>query len=748
MEQGFQVTLEIGEEGSLSFTEAIAALPAIPELATCLSTWQHHYHQSAKTTRISLQRITVQAGALSQKEACRQAARELQTVFKAWLDSPLFHEVECRLREAIHLNETVRVLLRTNDRRLHHLPWQCWDFIERYTQAELAFSSPPLITARKNATGAVKVLAILGDRRGIDTESDRQQLETLLDAEVLFLVEPSRRQINNHLWDQAWDILFFAGHSQTEDHQGRIHINPTDSLTIAELKYGLKRAIAQGLQLAIFNSCDGLGLAYELEQLQLPQLIVMREPVPDQVAQAFLTQFLSAFAGGEPLYLATRQARERLQGLEDEFPCASWLPAIYQNPTEIPLTWRELKEAQRAQPSLLPPAQRISNRWLALIPLLTSLVVTGLVIGARSLGWLQASELWAYDRLMQQQPKAELDRRILLVTVTDQDIQRFGKPLTDQTIQRLLTTLKQYQPRVIGLDIYRDIPVEPGHENLLKLLRQSDRIVTICDVGEPGSYPAIPQPSGVPSVYLGFSDTLLVDIDGVVRRYTLATETKAIDCPTNKAFGWQVARHYLSAEAKPVMQTPQLSSTTVPSMKQPFGGYQQSDEIDPSSQQVLIHYRPSHQVAEEVSLSKVLDQPQSQFLRDRIVLIGYVGQTKDHHPTAVGEMFGIQIHAHIISQLLNAASGDRAFMSVWSNQKEIGWIVGWAMLGGSLVWIRSRRRVILAQIGALSILLLSCFYGFTQLIWIPFIPTAIALLTTLLITRYFTKIVRKLHRSD
>jgi WD40 repeat protein/energy-coupling factor transporter ATP-binding protein EcfA2 len=96
------------------------------------------------------------------------------------------------------------------------------------------------------------------------------------------------------------------------------------------------------LQLAIFNSCDGLGLALELEQLHIGQMIVMREPVPDQVAQSFLTYFLAEFAGGKSFYLAERKARLKLHGLEDNFPCASWLPAIFQNPAAVPPMWQDL----------------------------------------------------------------------------------------------------------------------------------------------------------------------------------------------------------------------------------------------------------------------------------------------------------------------------------------------------------------------------------------------------------------------
>ncbi len=103
----------------------------------------------------------------------------------------------------------------------------------------------------------------------------------------------------------------------------------------------LKKAIQQGLTLAIFNSCDGLGLATNLADLQIPQIIVMREPVPDRVAAEFLKNFLTAFSGGQPLYQSVREAREKLQGLEDQFPCATWLPVICQNPALLPLSWKE-----------------------------------------------------------------------------------------------------------------------------------------------------------------------------------------------------------------------------------------------------------------------------------------------------------------------------------------------------------------------------------------------------------------------
>jgi hypothetical protein len=118
---------------------------------------------------------------------------------------------------------------------------------------------------------------------------------------------------------------------------------------VSPLKAGLEKAIEHGLQLAILNSCDGLKLAEDLADLNIPQVIVMREPVPDRAAQQFLKFFLKAFSSGESLYLAVRQARKRLHetGWDDNCPGVSWLPVIYQNPTVGALNWSSYLEPPR-----------------------------------------------------------------------------------------------------------------------------------------------------------------------------------------------------------------------------------------------------------------------------------------------------------------------------------------------------------------------------------------------------------------
>ena len=187
-------------------------------------------------------------------------------------------------------------------------------------------------------------MIVLGNSEGINVADDEKLLKELChDAELVVLTEPSVLELNEHLWDdKGWDILFFSGHSRTESEQGIIYLNSVDRLTIEQLKESLKRAVRGGLQLAFFNSCDGLGIAAELESLHIPQVIVMREPVPDKVANRFLKYFFEEFTKGTSFYKSVNVARRKLQGLEKNYPCASWLPVIVQNLLEIPPTWQNL----------------------------------------------------------------------------------------------------------------------------------------------------------------------------------------------------------------------------------------------------------------------------------------------------------------------------------------------------------------------------------------------------------------------
>lgn len=338
-EQGFPVTLHISEETKLPYTDMKDSLPPAPEIPELYHQWRDKYYGLEPMRRV-IKLHPAQTTNFSSKKDCEEAAEALEACMKEWFNQPSLVNLRRHLLDEVGQNESARIIFQTQDELLKKLPWHLWDVFEHRPNAEFSLSAryaPPSEPLKR----PVKILALLGGDEGLNVQEDRDLLKKLPGANVTLLEKPSREKFNDELWEKPWDILFFAGHSSSyeEGNSGVIQINETDSLSLNQLKNALKKAKQNGLKLAIFNSCDGLGLAQSLADLQIPLTIVMREPVPDRVAQKFLQYFLKSFCKGESFYLAVRHAREKLQGIEDKFPCASWLPVVCQNPAEKTPIW-------------------------------------------------------------------------------------------------------------------------------------------------------------------------------------------------------------------------------------------------------------------------------------------------------------------------------------------------------------------------------------------------------------------------
>jgi len=354
-EQGFRVTLEIGEDGKLRSVPATGKLPPIPEISQIYESWQYAFRSLGSRFRLEWEEEeeetddSVVRFSPGVNSSCKNFNDQLKESINDWLDSKDFRPIKNKLLLQLNSSDKVRVIIQTDEKRLWQLPWGIWNFFDDFPNAGVALSTiehiPVKYSVSKAPTDKIRILAILGNHTGINVEADRKELNKLVDADIEFLDEPERSDFEA-LWDKSWDILYFAGHSKTEGEEGIINFNKNESLRLGELKDTLRRAIQNGLKLAIFNSCQGLGLAYELASLHIPQVIVMREPVPDRVAQEFLKYFLKAFSNGRPLYTSVRDAQAKLrelQRLEERFPGASWLPVICQNLAEVPLTWQQLR---------------------------------------------------------------------------------------------------------------------------------------------------------------------------------------------------------------------------------------------------------------------------------------------------------------------------------------------------------------------------------------------------------------------
>jgi CHASE2 domain-containing sensor protein len=748
------VIAQLWDEDSPTPMQFTGSLPAAPELGSLYHRWKQLYEAlyATKGWRSSAQPLAFEVDEddlthISQTEF-HLLCQDLQTALNQWLNVDTFRHIDLQLRTQLKPTDHIRFIIVAADAKLLRLPWCLWSFLDDYPKAEIALSVPEYLRATKAATikphRKVKILAILGSHEGIDVAHDRQVLKRLPNTELKFLVEPSASALSEQLWEPGWDVLFFAGHSSSRGHSraqgaGSIDVNATESLTIAQLKFALRTAIMHGLKLAIFNSCDGLGLARDLADLHLPQVIVMREPVPDRVAQEFLKHFLTAFSGGESLYASVRQARERLQSLETDFPCATWLPVICQNPAEVPPTWQDWC-GTRSFALRLPTRQEVQTI------LLSSLVVTGLVAGGRWLGWLQPLELWSFDRLMQSRPAEPPDARLLAVTITEQDIQAEGEQMrrgsiSDRTLNQLLKKLEQYQPAAIGLDLYRDAPADVPE--LATRLKQK-HLFAVCKRPAAKSDPiGVLPPPEVPESQLGFSD-FIRDADGVVRRHLLVLPANPSSrCTAAYAFSVQLANHYLETQGIQATVTPQndlqFGNTVFRQLQSRTGGYQ---SLVADSGQVLLNYRaaPSpREVAQQATLAEVLtNQINPNAIKGRIVLIGIAAphSSGDYWTTPFGKadtdrLPGVLIHAQMISQMLSAVLDRRPLLWVWTAWIETLWIAGWAVIGGVLAWqFRRFEFLILAEGIAIGVLMILCQLVLIQGGWIPLVPPLIALLMT------------------
>lgn len=743
-EQGFRVNLSIGEEGKSSILKETGSLPPLPNLPQQYQLWQDSYRGSGLLTRIKAVPIE---GNIS-LDACQKQAKLLCEAFNQWLLADPFREIQHKLRTYLSPTDSVRLILDADDDCIQKLPWQLWQFLEDFPNSEIAIAAPNTrmpTSILSDPAAKVRVLAILGDSQGIDVEGDQTFLESFPGAEIKFLSEPDHRMLQNMLCDRPWDILYFAGHSYSEhgNETGRICINRRESLTIEEISYPLKAAIAKGLQIAIFNSCDGLGLARSLGHLQIPQTIFMREPVPDKVAQEFLKYFLTAFASGELFYQAVRSARLQLQYLEKDYPCATWLPVIYQNAVMTPPRWKDLQASPIVPGDDLP----VRSKKLGLVGALVCSGVVAIGVGwVRHQGWLQAWELQAYDHVMQVRSMVQVDpvdSNMLVITIGDEDKAAYGDvkddlSITSNNLLSLLKKLQQAKAKVVGLDLIRD--AQGLSPQIVQQMQGVPNVVAACGnvtTDNPGFKP----PQGLDRS-IGFVD-MAEDPGGKIRRQLLSlpVDDKS-PCQSESSFGLSLAVNYLGLAPEAIeKRLSVMDGTSHP------GVYQHQRERDSLSPQefghVIINYRNSK--IPQISLGDFMKDRAGQLnLEDKIVLVGITrSNSKDRHSTPLAKNVpGVLIQAEQASNLVNLVLKSRSPIWVWSEWGDWLWIVAWSAMGGLIVWRwRSQVVVMICMVGAVIVIYATgCLVLIAMAGWIPLIPPLLSLLLTITFLSIFEQI--------
>ncbi|MFH7243969.1 MAG: CHASE2 domain-containing protein [Spirulina sp.] len=362
-------------------------------------------------------------------------------------------------------------------------------------------------------------------------------------------------------------------------------------------------------------------------------------------------------------------------------------------------------------------------------------VVLSVIVAARLLGAFQGLELKMLDTLLRWRPAEATDERILIIGVTEADVQRLGTyPVPDGVLADLVEALDVHKPRAIGIDIYRDLPVEPGHQALIETLTTRPHVIGIESIT---SNPPIQAPSFLPDVQVGFVD-FQADVDGFVRRALLGSANTAGDYRFSLAI--RLAELYLRPQGMTLtngIRDPlamRFGTAEFPAISPNTGGYRRADT---GGYQILIHGRSGAQPFRKASLADVLDgRVNPAWIRDAIVLIGMTApSTKDvlNSAAVVSSegtylIYGVEMHAHVVSQLVSTALEDRALLRTWPEALEYLWIILWGGVGMVIIRRITAPSQYLLVIGVVGLGLVSVSYALLLLggWWVPLVPSLLA----------------------
>lgn len=401
-------------------------------------------------------------------------------------------------------------------------------------------------------------------------------------------------------------------------------------------------------------------------------------------------------------------------------------------------------------------------RWRGIF--IVAPTVTLIIFGLRTSRILQVPELAVLDLFFQLRPAEPIDERVVVVEINEADIQAIGYPVSDDKLAQVLNAIKQQQPRAIGLDLYRDLPIGSGRQKLVEVFQSTPNLIGIQSVGG-RSGPVVNGPRELDLSQIGSND-FVPDTDGKIRRSLISLADRQGE--PLMSLGTQLALLYLAAdnieleEINPDQPQYRLGKVVFHPLAPNEGGYV---GVEAGGFQLLSNFRNLKSGFHKISFTDVLHgRMPINFAHDRVVLIGVtaisVGDflltpySSDWFGRALSRTSGVMLHADLTSQLISAALNGRPLIRVWSEPVEWLWIFGWSLVGATIAWIgryrsstkhgnskqirkqRSTSFLTGFSVSALSIAGLSIglmggsYVLFLQGLWIPVIPGVLALFSS------------------
>jgi adenylate cyclase len=362
-------------------------------------------------------------------------------------------------------------------------------------------------------------------------------------------------------------------------------------------------------------------------------------------------------------------------------------------------------------------------------------IVLAVILVLRGFGWLVGPELVIHDHYLRIALAAAPERPqspVVLVELTESDIETLAYPMSDRDLARLLRWLADAGALAIALDLYRDLPVPPGEAELSALLREEPRIIAVWKALGHGIRP----PTALSDRHerTGFND-LPEDLDGTFRRALLFLDDSAGE--VRWSFALRVALLALAPYGigpAPDPERPELlrlGPNSLPYFLANDGGYIDADD---GAYQIPLDFA-AHGRFDRVTVGAVLrgEVPPEQ-LRDRVAMVGGNAESvRDAFPVPITAAIpGMTYHAHVIDQLLRHAHGISKPLRVLAEWQEVALIAIVSAIGCMLGFGIPGRPILgtVAQVtaglaGVAAVWLLGAF-AFAQGWWIPTFAPALA----------------------
>ncbi len=295
--------------------------------------------------------------------------------------------------------------------------------------------------------------------------------------------------------------------------------------------------------------------------------------------------------------------------------------------------------------------------------LLVTQLFSAVLLLCRELGGLQFAELAIYDQLVVSWSQAGISDRVVLVTVTEDDIGDHGWPLRDADLTILLGRLTGWGARAVAVDLYRDRPLPPGDQELATLRAKHPEIVWALKLADKGNK-GVAAPV-VASIGQSALADVVTDTGGVVRRGLIAAE----DTNTGRTIptlGARLAQRYLGKSFRqPDDGSLVLGRGHIGLISEPWGPYAR---VDAAGYQTLLDFRGGPDRFRRFSFNQITNgESAAELVRDRIVLIGVDALSvpdRVETPFSTGlegaSLPGVMLHAYMADQLIRIATGESA----------------------------------------------------------------------------------------